>query len=194
MKVNEYKNLSDAELCELLSTSDTLAFTELMTRYERLIYNHATNILRDTDQARDVVQELFIWVWDNHKVLTYNLNFASFLYSSIRNKIIDLIRHEKVKVKYLNTLPDFMKTGVAETDHLIRAKNFQSIIERELSAMPEKMRQVFEMSRNQNLSNKEIAEKLDISQRTVEGHITNALKMLRKNLGLFKYLIFIIFY
>ncbi|UKJ06960.1 RNA polymerase sigma factor [Solitalea lacus] len=187
-----FRTLSDYELTGLLQQGDQHAFAELFQRYNRLLFVHAHKLLNDKEEAKDLVQEVFTSLWDNHANLTIKANFAGFLYTSIKNKILDKISHKKVESKYLESLQDFINKGEAQTDHLLRTKQLQSLIEMEISYLPPKMRAIFELSRKLNLSHKEIAAELNISEKTVKNQINNALKILRKKLGFFTYLLFII--
>ncbi|TDQ07105.1 RNA polymerase sigma-70 factor [Pedobacter metabolipauper] len=194
MPVDDYKTFSDVKLCTLLKASDHVAFSELFLRYNRILYIHAYKLLNHHEEARDVVQELFTALWDNHSTLIIQHNFAGFLYASIRNRIFDMLVHQKVKSKYVESIQRFINIGVTQTDHLIRTKELKAIIEKEISFLSPKMRTVFELSRKEHLSNKEIAERLDISEQTVKNQISSALKILRKKLGLFNFLIYLLFY
>jgi RNA polymerase sigma-70 factor (family 1) len=187
-----YTDLSDMDLVDLLKSGDQLAFTELLKRYNRLLFIHAYKLLKDKEDARDLVQEIFIAIWDSRESISAKTNFAGFLYASIRNKVLNLIIHKKVEHKYLNSLKDYIEKGEAQTDYLARTRELQSIIEREIQFLPPKMREIFELSRYDNLSHKQISEKLNLSEKTVKKQVNNALKILRVKLGLLAYLYFIL--
>ena len=97
--------------------------------------------------------------------------------------ILDLIAHQQVESKYMSSLQDFMTQGVCITDHSIREKQLAALIEKGISDLPPKMKEVFELSRKHKLSHKEIAEKLNLSEQTVKKQVNNALKILRVKLG-----------
>ena len=107
--------------------------------------------------------------------------------------ILDIFAHEKVKSSYAeDSLQDFARTGNHDnTDHLVREKEFMAYIEREIQALPPKMREIFELSRKGHLSHKEIALLLDTSEHNVSKQISNAIKILKKKTDLFV-IIFII--
>lgn len=182
---------SDQELVDLLKSGDKSAFTELFLRYNRLLVVQAHKLLNDSDEARDLVQEIFTTIWDNRENLTVKTNFAGFLYTTVRNKIFDMMLHKKVESKYVQSIQEYIAKGEDQTDHLLRTKELQAIIEKEISYLPPKMREVFELSRKQHLSHKQIAEQLDITEKTVKNQITNALRILKTRLGIFVYLFFI---
>jgi RNA polymerase sigma factor (sigma-70 family) len=99
---------------------------------------------------------------------------------------------KKIRANYTKSFQDFLDEGEYITDNYIREKEFSQIIEKEIAALPDKMRQVFELSRRQNLSRKEIAEKLNLSEKTVKNQITNALKILRGKLDIISFLILLL--
>jgi len=156
----------------------------LYHRYSRLLVNYAMKKLRDEEQVKDIIQEFFTELWDRRETTIFNANIAGYFFSAINNRIINHFTREKVKSKYIASFSGFLTSENAKTDHLVREKQLVELIEAEIQALPAKMRQVFEMSRKQHLSNKEIADKLDISERTVETQVSNALFRLRTKLGI----------
>ena len=120
-------------------------------------------------------------------------NLAGYLYPAIRYRIFDLFAHEKVEAKYLLSINDFISNrSISNTDHLIREKELKAHIEKEIQALPPKMRRIFEMSRKEHLSHKEIAEITETSENNVSKQIGIALKILRTKMGLLMYLYFLI--
>ncbi len=146
-------------------------------------------MLEDKEEARDVVQEIFISLWENRTKIFVKSNFAGFLYTIIRNRIFDKLSHKKVEFKYLESMKQFKSIEEEGTDDLLRTRQLQTIIEKEISFLPDKMREIFELSRKQHLSHKEIAQQLDVSEKTVKNQVNNALKILRTKLGMISYLL-----
>lgn len=112
------------------------------------------------------------------------LNLSGYLYTTARNAVFDLLRHKVHVDAYAESYTRFVEDNVAETDYLIREKQFAAMIEAEIAALPPRMREVFELRRVENLSNKEIAEKLNLSEHTVKDQMKKALKILRPKIGL----------
>lgn len=181
----ELYDMSDEELLKEYQADNRHAFELIYNRYKGVLYVHAYKMLRDEDEAKDVVQELFIKLYSKASVICLRTTLSAYLYASIRNRILDIIAHKRIKTDYLASLEDFVQQGVYTTDQLMRAKELAFQIEKEVSLLPEKMRQIFEMSRNANLSHKEIAAKLDISDKTVKKQISNALKLIKVKLHLY---------
>jgi len=178
-----YSTYTNEELLSLLKQDDSAAYTTIFYRYNSLLYIHAYKKLRNAEEAKDVVQEIFATLWYKRAEIPYTSNFAGYLYTCIHHKVLDKIVHEKSVSKYTDHLQAFLITTYNDTDDLVRLNQLTEIIEKEIAALPIKMRQVFELSRKHYLSHKEIAEQLDISQETVKSQIKNALKILRVKLG-----------
>lgn len=183
-----YRNLSDVELVNLLSSGEREAFAEIYERYKGLLYIHAYKKLWNEDEAADVVHDLFAALWDKRAELEITGHLSGYLYTSVRNRILKLIAKKQNAATYLSSISRFTNEGNCITDHRVRENMLTEIIEKEIAALPPKMRQVFELSRKTGLSHREIAEQLDISEETVKKHIHHALKVLRVKLGIFVYL------
>ncbi len=185
----DYHKYPDEELVVLLRQQDHSAFNEIYERYWAVLFRHARRMLKDEDQAADLIQDLFTAIWFNAESFQVSTSLAAYLYSGLRNRIIKLINHEKVKVNYLSTLPDFEAEGRSITDDQVRENELKLQIEREIALLPAKMREIFELSRKAHLSYKEIAGQVNISEGTVKKQVYNALKILRLKLGSMFFLI-----
>lgn len=187
-----YRSLTDNELLCLIQSGDKYAFEEVYERFNGLLYIYACKLVTDREDARDIVQEIFIYLWGNPNIKIKS-QLSAYLYTAVRYKVFDWIDKNKSKSNYLLSLEHFAGQGNCITDDYIREKEFASIIEREVSLLPAKMRQVFEMSRRQHLSQKEIAEILHLSDKTVKKQMSNALKVLRLKLTSFISIAIILF-
>lgn len=188
-----YCNLSDIELLDLLKAGDPSAYTEIYKRYSPLLYVHAFKKIRHREEAKDVIQEVFTTIWTKRADLTIKTNLAGYLYSCVHHSVLNLITRQKTQTKYVESLQHFLTEGCAADDR-IREKDLSGIIEREIAALPEKMRAVFQLSRRDYLSHKQIAQKLDLSEETVKSQVKNALKILKLKLGFVVYIVFLLWY
>ncbi|WP_164108529.1 MULTISPECIES: RNA polymerase sigma factor [Sphingobacterium] len=177
MKLHTHYN--DQQLTELMQADDHAAFTEIFNRYSALIYSHAYNKLRNEEEARDVVQEMFINLWIKRASLDPQNNLSGYLYTAVRNGVLNLIKHKKVVTNYADLFSQINLQYTASTDHLIREKQFAALIEAEIAALPPRMREVFELRHKEHLSNKEIAEKMQIAESTVADQMKKALRILK---------------
>lgn len=175
-----YSAHTDQELITLLRKGDHNAFTEIYKRYWSVLYLHARHMLRQEDQARDVIQEVFAAMWNKHTQIELTISLNAYLYKAVRNTILNIIRHGKVKENYLADLGDFIDQERVETDELVRYNDLKRLIEREILNMPPKMREIFEMSRKEGLSHAEIGARLGISDLTVKKQVSKAVTILRK--------------
>ncbi len=186
-----YDQYTDCELIDLLKSGDQLAYTEIYDRFIFILLNHAYNKTRDREEAKDIVQEVFTTLWAKRERLEIN-SLAAYLCTSVRNIILNQAVHQGVRNKYFVAIQQFIPPEQVATDHRVRENQLIAIIEKEIAALPPKMREVFELSRREHLSHREIAERLDISEQTVSKHVTNALKVLRVKLGIFVYIFLLI--
>jgi len=176
---SDYAKHNDRKLAALLQQGDEYAYTEIFERYKVLLYKHAYRLLGDEDEANDIISDLFLALWQKRESLNLQVSLSAYLYGSIRNRIFDLMTHQKVIVRYLDSVKEFIAQGHYETDERIRAMELAAIIEREIAALPPKMREVFELSRSGEFSYKEIGEIMNITEGTVKQQVHNAVKTLR---------------
>lgn len=178
-----YNVFTDHDLTVLLKQRDRAAFTEIYNRYMELLYLHALKRIKDEKEAEDLVHDLFITLWERGPDIQFNVPLSAYLYRAVKNKVINALAHRHIKTNYLESLQHYIDQGVYTTDEAVRVAELARQIEKEVERMPKKMRQVFELSRNSNLSHKEIAERLGISDKTVKKQIGNAIKILRDNVN-----------
>ncbi|RQO75632.1 RNA polymerase subunit sigma-70 [Pedobacter sp. KBW06] len=174
-----YSRLSDEQLTSLLKTRDHAAFTEIYNRYMGLLYLHAYKILMDEDETEDILHEIFTSLWIKAPELVLKDNLAAYLYRAIKNRVLNALAHRKIKQSYLESLEDFLTKGSWSTEETVREQELASIIKKEVTHLPRKMREVFQLSRIYHKSHKEIADQLGISDKTVKKQINNAIKILR---------------
>lgn len=186
--------LEDKRLLLRLKQGDERAFELLYHRYKGLLYVHAYKRLHNREEVRDIIHEIFLSLWEKRETLVITGSLPAWLYQAVRYKIIDTIAREQHARQYLDTFQQFLNTGGNTADHLAREKILTSIIDKEIDSLPPKMRQVFELSRKANLSHKQIARMLDLSEQSVRSHIKNALRVLRPKLGLYPLLAFQLFF
>lgn len=192
--MNSWSALSDRELLLLLRDDSHAAFKEMYKRFQGVLTVHAYNKLNDRDEALDIVQELFTAIWNNRRTLYIEGSLSAYLYTAIRNRVIKYIRRKKSESTYLETLNEVVTANNSPTDHLVRERQLSKLIEKEIDQLPAKMREIFIMSRKQQMSHREIAGALGIAEPTVKKQVANALKILRTKLGLFVYLVMLMRY
>lgn len=175
--VNPVNRLSDIELVALITQGNQAAFTEVYNRYWKLLYTAAYNALKNQQDSMDLCQSIFLWIWEHRQHVRIKNNLRSYLYTALKYKIANLIRNGKVRESLID---DILLAGIAapEINHL-EVKELKSFIEQLIADLPDKCRQTFLLSREEHLSHKEIAQRLGISEKTVDDHISRALKRLK---------------
>jgi RNA polymerase sigma-70 factor (ECF subfamily) len=179
----EYSQLSDKELWASLQTGSHEAFEEIYNRYWQRLYVHAFKMLKDESEAADLIQDLFISLWEKRSDLDIKLTISSYLFTSVRNRVINATDHHHIRDKYTESLVIFAEKHYSAVEETIIEAELSRLIDREVDRLPGKMKVVFELSRNQEWSHKEIAGHLGMSDKTVKKQIHNALKILKVRLA-----------
>ena len=178
-----------------LQRGKEVAFAYVFRMYYGPLLNYAGRILKDVDAANDVVQECFCRLYERRRELHEELQVRPYLYKSVYNACMDTIKHQKVRSNYINQeLLDFYFSKVVETPEAEQAlldEDLKGAIQDAINKLPERCREIFVLSKVDGLSNKQIAEQLNISMKTVEAQMTTAFVRLRKELGWLLCFIFI---
>lgn len=179
----DYSKLTDEQLISRLKSGDQLAFAEVHERYYPVLYNFSYKRNIDSEEIKDIIQDVFMKLWQNRKKIELTLSLRSYLFKSVLNKIMDLFRHKKIRKEHVDSLQAAMtNSSIFSTDCRIRERDMEKLISLEIEALPERMREVMTLRRNQDLSNKEIGIQLGITEQTVETHAKRALRVLRRRL------------
>jgi len=153
-------------------------FEVIYKQYYSMLCNAAENIVGDADSAKDVVQEVFIKLWNKREEIDTILNPKAYLFKSVINTSISFLEKNKNKVR----LGDMKISSFASTDSNLLTKELESKISLALNALPAKCKAIFVLSRFEGMKNKEIAEHLGVSIKTVENQMGIAFKKLRNDL------------
>ncbi len=160
---------------------DKMLFEQLFKAHFVHLCNFADQFIHDPASAKDITQKVFIGLWENREKIDPQKTIQSYLFTSVRNRCLNHIRDQK---KYRSKVLDLeihdLEIPFEEDD--LALNELKTKIAEALNDLPEKCRQVFEMSRFENKKYKDIAQELDISVKTVEAHMSKALKSLRENL------------
>lgn len=183
----DLSHISDQELLLLLKAGDREAYEQIYHRYKFVLHNHAWNKTRNLEESQDIIQEIFTMLWAKRESLDVSVNLSGYLYTSLRNYVLNQIVHKEVQNKYIVSIQSFVRQESVIADHRIRENQLKGLIEQEINALPPRMKEVFLLSRRENLSHKEIAELLGTTEQTVKKQMTNTLKVLRKKLGVLIY-------
>jgi RNA polymerase sigma-70 factor (ECF subfamily) len=147
-----------------------------------VIYDIAYKKLNDKEEAKDIVHDLFLTIWTKREKITIHTSFLSYLAISLKNRIIDNARKEVIRRKKINEDIKVEEINNTTMDQLL-VKELRGTISLEIQNMPKKMQEIFRLSREEELSVNEIAQKLSLSNQTVKNQISNALRKLRQKIG-----------
>jgi RNA polymerase sigma-70 factor, ECF subfamily len=161
------------------------------TYFKRLVY-FAIRYLKDEDTAKEVVHDVFINVWEKRESVDREKSIKSYLYTAVYNRSLNHIRDNK-KIDNSLQVDESIVSGSSEFQDIMQENELQSAIEDAVQQLPEKCREVFVMSRYQEMKYAEIGESLNISVKTVEAQVTKALKILRKALSEYMMIFFMFF-
>ena len=162
-----------------LIEGDEDAFCELYATYKNRLIYFAMRFLKSREYAGDVFQDAFTVVWQSRRFINPDASFSSYLYTIMRNRILNQLRNaaneEKLKESILSQALDYTE----DTKREVMLNDLKSLISHALQQLTPRQREIFEMSREAQLSHKEIADKLGISVNTVQEHISTSLKLIR---------------
>lgn len=180
--VDDQKIKEKKLVCDLME-GDCEAFDQLFRNYNKRIYYFSKSIIKSHEEAKDIVQDVFLKIWKNRASIDARFSFKSYLFTISYNIIVDTMRKRVTEQKFRDEL-------------IINALNEESVINEELefkelnesyhkavSELPPKRQQIYKLQRFESLSYQEIADKLDISVNTVRNHMTQAIRFLREKLG-----------
>lgn len=167
-----------------MANNDQEAFTSLYRRYWESLFVTTVKVIGCKEDAADIVQEVFISLWNRRRELSLTSTLAAYLSTSVKYKAIHYIEKDITRRNYLKTLGDIEAASPAPSaEVLLHTKEVRELIQSVISNMPPKMREVYQLSRQEHLSHREIAARLGISEETVKKHIQHALQLLRIALG-----------
>ena len=174
--------LDNTQFIEALKLGDSKAYTILVDIYHHKLCIYAYSLINDQKAAEDIVQNVFIRTWKKRDQLKSDFEIKSFLYKSVYNEFIDEYRKQKMVVplekKYIDALTTFVEN---EDEYGLEQKI--KLVKGEIQKLPPKCKEIFMLSKQDGLTNLEIAEYKEVSIKSVEAHITKAFNILRESIG-----------
>jgi len=172
----------DKKYVETLKSGDYDSFDVLFRKYAERIYAFTLGLTKQSMIAEEITQIVFIRIWEKREKINEYYSFKSFLFSIAYHEIISWLRKEKSEKRKIASYVNDKDYLSLETEISIEFNNLENLVNGSINSFPEKRRQIYKLSREQGYSNKEIAEKLEISVKTVENQMTSALKTLKDKL------------
>lgn len=184
--MKDLSGILDSDLIIMLThEDDTFAFSELYNRYWDKLFGAAYKRLKSVEAAEEIVQDLFTDIWLRRKELHIKSDLPVYFFSAVKYRVINYVHKQIVKsafeVKGAVVYSEFDNS----TEETVIANDLKNRIDQNVQLLPDKCREVYQLSRDQYQSNKDIARQLSISEKTVENQITKALKRLRTSLNTF---------
>lgn len=169
-----------------LTSGNEKIFRLIMEEWYSRLFNFANNYLNNEENTKEVLQDVFLKLWDNRQKLSADTNLNAYLFTLTRNRCIDLIRREKLMLQfrtdkqeeYRRLSENFEALSDPILDNLF-AMEIQAEINRTISELPEQCQKVFVLSRIKGMNNREISRTMVLSEKTIESHLTKALKTIR---------------
>ena len=169
----------ERELVLKLIQGNEDAFCELYSSYKHRLIYFAMKFLKSSEFAEDIFQDTFTTSWQTRKFINPDIPFSSFLYTIMRNRILNLLRNLDNEAELKNYIFDQAIDAHEDIEEHLFSKEFMKYFTCAMEKLTPRQREIFDMSRNQDMSHKEIAQKLGISLNTVQEHISIALKTIR---------------
>lgn len=169
----------DIELLTDLKKNNFSAFNTIYAQYSKPLYVYLLHKLKDPEVCNDVLQDIFVSFWEKKEQLNIEISIKAYLFQAARYKIIDLYRLDIKYQKYLADLAEFMTIDESViTDRIDNRRKLQEI-EHAVNNLPEKMREIFILSRYEHQTTRDIATKTNLSPQTVKNQLSKALRILR---------------
>ncbi|MCK0132932.1 RNA polymerase sigma-70 factor [Arenibacter sp. S6351L] len=177
-----FEYFDNLQLIEALKSGDSNAYTFLVDTYHHKLCIYAYSLINDEKAAEDIVQNVFIRTWKKRNRLKTDFEIRSFLYKSVYNEFIDEYRKQKLVVPLEKKYIDALTTMVENEDGHAFERRIK-LVKRAIQDLPPKCKEIFILSKQDGLTNLEIAEYKQVSIKSVEAHITKAFSILRQSIG-----------
>ncbi len=174
--------LNEEGIVALLAKRDERIFEQVFKTHFKNLHAYAFTILKDEMVAEELVQNIFFKIWERPEKLSISGSIAAYLYRAVHNECLNHLKHLKVRSKYQLHAAYQMKNETDSASKKILLKELEAKLHRALQELPEQCRTIFQLSRFEELKYREIADRLEISPKTVENQMGKALKLLRMKL------------
>ncbi len=166
-------------ILRLIKEGDRLAFRHLFETWFTPLCRFMHLYISEKTVVEELVLDLFMHIWENRQTLQIQVSLKSYLFQAARNRCLNELRKQKNTVSLDEISGEIIDAGV----YSLEETELHNLIQEAVLALPDKCREVFDLSRNESLSNREIADRMNISVKTVEAQITKALKRIKNFLG-----------
>ena len=178
-----YQGLTDEQLLQMLHGNDEEAFAEIYDRYWEKMALYSLKVIRSSEDASDIVQEVFVSIWKRRHELVINGPLLPYLLKSVRNLSIRYIEKNLRKLDFLSSLSYYCEHLDLSSVNELETKELENKLAGVVASLPSRMQTVYLLSRHEHLSYREIAQQLGIAETTVKKQVSNALKVIRNQIS-----------
>jgi RNA polymerase sigma-70 factor (ECF subfamily) len=175
--------LTEQEIVGAIRQGNERIFEVVFRKYYQSLCNYANSMLKEIDEAEEVVQNLFSGIWEKRTDLEISISLKSYLYRAVHNHCLNRIKHLKIREEYQQYATSYYESSYESVTQSVMKNELERKIEEAIEKLPEQCRLIFRLSRFEELKYHEIAEQLGISPKTVENQVGKALKILRAELA-----------
>jgi RNA polymerase sigma-70 factor (ECF subfamily) len=172
-------HLTEHELLRLVSEGDQQSFAVLFRRHWGRVFEVSRRILRSEHLAEEAVQEVFLRIWRKREALADVDSFDAYLFISVRNHVINVLRRSDARVERLDSRSDHIPDNTMALDHQLQQKDLQSLLDEAVNGLPQQQRIAFRLAHQSGLGINDIGMAMGISRNTVRNHLARALQSLR---------------
>jgi RNA polymerase sigma-70 factor (family 1) len=174
--------VQNSKIIRRFIAGDVAAFDEIYYQYSPKLYHFGLGLLKDPDEATEMVQKVFIALWEKRERIKPELNIENYLLTIAKNSIREFYRRKQIEQRVKNVLRKNLPESIENTEESVIYNDLYSLVQQAVEMMPPKRKMVYQLSRRQGFTIQEIADKLGISKRTVETHLSHALKFLKEEM------------
>lgn len=182
-------DLAEKELLVKITKGDRRAFELFYNRWYAVVYHNLTIFIKDEEDRLDLLQDIFLTIWQKREKLVEVKDFTAFVYILCRNRVFNFLRNTKKLGNLHEEYTRFKEEGF-DPAYEVNIKDIEMILQQQIQKLPPKMRHIFELSRFEELSHQEISEKLSISKLTVKKQVQHALKVIKSGFHIFEIFLF----
>lgn len=176
-----YLDHTDDELLQLMRLHDSKSFEVIYMRYMEPLLNYTIRVTRNKEDAADILQEIFVSLWNRREEIEFTHSLKAWLYQSVRFQAAKYIHQHRRKHNLLQELVDLTSVTDTNSPHsFMEERELSATLRKTIDNMPIKMKEVFVLSREHHLSHREISHKLNIAESTVKKQVQNALRFIRE--------------
>lgn len=169
----------DSILLQRLQAGDEQAFSEIYNLYAAELIGFTTARICSLEEARDIIHDLFVYLWEERADLSIKISFRAFLFAAVRYRIIDYIRFKDIRKKYADKLTSLPTPCVSAMESELDAKELNQVLSAAVNELSPRVQEVYRLSRKEHLSIREIATQLNLSEQTVKNQLSTAIAQLR---------------